>query len=511
MSSVRPTSVSLNGLLAECDLPPVTQNSVISQIVYHSDHVSTGSLFCCLPGKQHDGHDFATQAESKGAAAVLCERPLGLDIPQIQVPSARAAMAQLASAFYGHPSKAIPVIGITGTNGKTSVVSMLAEIYRAAGQNVETVGTLTGSLTTPEAPELQSLLARACSTASAMVMEVSSHAIAQHRIDAIDFELCGFTNLSPEHLDYHQTMEEYFAVKKSLFSAEHTRQAVICIDDAYGQQLYDWLSSKLKAVRCATADVTVFTQTLAGSLMSIEGVPIQLPLAGWSAIANANIAFVIARELGFDSQTIKAGLEQMPPIAGRFEIVVKAPVAIVVDYAHTPQALEQALLSCRKLAPDKKCHVVFGCGGERDPSKRPEMGRLAGQLADFVYLTNDNPRQENPEQIISEIVSGIESLRATNSKTDGHTSAGKNCAAPFSAAPFSVAPYFVELDRRLAIRQALEQADFGDVVLIAGKGHEQTQTIGASTVPFDDRTVARELAKAVFSTDLSPNQSVSQA
>lgn len=504
-------AMSLNELLAGCDLEPVAEDVAISQIAYHSAQAKPGSLFCCLPGERHDGHSFASQAVASGSVAVLCERPLGLNVPEIQVASARAAMAQLASTFHGNPSKDIPVVAVTGTNGKTSVVKMLASIYRAAGRKVATLGTLSGPLTTPEAPELQQKLAQFRCSEDAVVMEVSSHAIAQHRIDGISFELCGFTNLSPEHLDYHSTMDRYFEAKKALFAEQFTHKAVICTDGHYGKKLYDSLPLGIRAAKCMLSDVRILAETLEGSTVEIAGLPIRLSIPGWFTIANANMAFAMAAELGFSSASIKAGLEQLSPIPGRFEVVWNEPVTVVVDYAHTSHALEKALLSCRQLTPAGKCHVVFGCGGERDASKRSAMGEAASRLADFIYLTNDNPRGEDPEKIISDILAGIE-----RSQMDGGVAASSGSApqdsAPLgsepqiSTPPNSDPPYLVELDRRSAIKKALEATNFGDIVLIAGKGHEDTQQIGETQMPFDDREVARELAEAIFSQPLSSQQ-----
>jgi len=474
---------SLNSLLGDSGLPPVDQDVTISQIAYHSAQVKPGSLFCCLPGQRHDGHSFASQAVAAGAAAVLCERPLDLNVPEIKVASARAAMAQLAASFYGHPSRDIPVVAVTGTNGKTSVVAMLASIHRAAGRQVATLGTLSGPLTTPEAPELQQQLAQFRCSQTAVVMEVSSHAIAQHRIDGVSFKLCGFTNLSPEHLDYHSTMDNYFEAKRALFTAQFTRQAVICTDSSYGQKLYDSLPPEITASKCLLADAKVLSQTLAGSTVELAGLTIQLPIPGWFAIANANLACAMAIELGFTAASIKAGLEQLAPIPGRFEVVLAEPVTVVVDYAHTPQALEQALLACRLLVPAGRCHVVFGCGGDRDLSKRPAMGKIASQLADFSYLTNDNPRGESPAKIVNDILAGFEQSQSAGT-----------------------AAVSVELDRRSAIQQALQAASFGDIVLIAGKGHESTQQIGDAKLPFDDRQTARDIAQGIF-----PQDAVSQA
>ena len=474
--------VSLNLLLADAGLPTLAEDVAITQIAYHTDQVQPGSLFCCLQGTILDGHEFARQAQAQGAAALLCETPLELGLPEVKVASARAVMPRLAAAFYGHPARYLSVVGVTGTNGKTSVVAMLGAIYRAAGQAAVTIGTLSQSaLTTPEAPDLQCELAQARDSGSqAVVMEVSSHAIAQHRIDGIGFELCVFTNLSPEHLDYHETLEDYFQTKQSLFTAGHTHRAVVCTDDSFGQELYANLRNGLDASQCATADVKVMAATLDGTLVELDGLQIQLPVPGRLAVVNANIAAAVARKLDLPPEAIKQGLEALPTIPGRFEVVREQPVAVVVDYAHTPQALDLTLQSCRELAQEGSLHVVFGCGGERDPFKRFAMGKLAGELADFSYLTSDNPRGEDPAEIAADIAAGFETGR-----------------------PGSQARYLVELDRRLAIEKALRTAHAGDLVLIAGKGHETSQQLGSDLLEFDDRLVAGELAEEIFAASSS--------
>ena len=479
MTQIPPATVSLNFMLADAGLPRLAEDMAITAVAYHTDQVQPGSLFCCLPGMLVDGHEFARQAQAQGATALLCETPLGLGLPEIVVPSARIAMPQLAAAFYGHPSRYLSVVGVTGTNGKTSVVAMLGSIYRAAGQAAVTIGTLSQALTTPEAPDLQRELAEALEAGSqAVALEVSSHAIAQHRIDGIGFELCAFTNLSPEHLDYHETLEDYFQTKQSLFTAGHTHQAVVCVDDSFGQELFANLRGGLDASSCATDEVNIVSETLTGSLIEIDGQSIQLPIPGRLAIVNANIAAAIARKLELDPAAIQRGLELVPTIPGRYEVVREQPVAVVVDYAHSPQALEVTLRNSRELAGEgASLHVVFGCGGERDPFKRFAMGKIAGELADFSYLTSDNPRGEDPADIAADIAAGFETGR-----------------------PGSQARYLVELDRRLAIEKALRTAHEGDLVLVAGKGHETSQQLGAEALEFDDRQVAGELADEIFAT-----------
>lgn len=482
-----------------------TDNVAISGLAYHSDRVQPGNLFFCLTGQTHDGHDFAGLAQSQGAAAVVCERSLDLGIPEIQVACSRKALAKVSAAFHGWPSKDITVVGVTGTNGKTGTVAMLAEIIRTAGQAVQTIGTLgnsnaggpdsaagdtpdpTTSLTTPQSLDLQRQLHQAKQQNQAVVMEVSSHALVQHRIDSIEFDVCGFTNLSPEHLDYHQDMEHYFKAKQSLFTPEHTLRAAICVDDEYGQRLLDGLPQQIQATACSLRDVDIGDESLLGSQIGLLGQDIWLPVPSRFAVANANLAASLARQLGFDGQAIKSGLEQVAPIAGRFEVVCRQPVSVVVDYAHTPQALEQALVSCRRLAAGGKVRVVFGCGGERDISKRPEMGRIAAQLADYVCLTDDNPRGEDPKSIIAQIMSGIKGAGGRPQRAELEP---------------QIEPQ-IEPDRRRAIGLTLKSASPGDLVLVAGKGHEQVHITSTGAEPFDDRQVARELAQEIFTEALA--------
>jgi UDP-N-acetylmuramoyl-L-alanyl-D-glutamate--2,6-diaminopimelate ligase len=444
---------------------------VVTDVVLDTREVRPGALFCCVAGQRVDGHDLAAEAAAAGAVAVLAERAVTVPggVAVVSVPSVRAAMGPVASAHWGHPSRQLTVIGITGTNGKTTTTQLLRPVFEAAGSTVEVIGTLSGRPgdppTTPDAPVLQARLAEARGRGVDVVaMEVSSHGLALHRVDGTRFAAAGFTNLTQDHLDVHGTMEAYFAAKARLFTAEFTDLAVVGTDDPYGRLLRD--AATIRTVGYSLDEVTELGLSPAGSTWRWRGVSFSLPVAGRVNVRNALCAATIAVELGVDLDAVAAGLAAVPTIAGRFEPVdAGQPFAVVVDYAHTPDALASVLESSRELlAPGGRLLVVFGAGGDRDKGKRPKMGAAAGRLADLVVLTSDNPRSEEPARIIDEIRAGVP--------------AG--------------ADVLVEPDRRAAIALAVGQARPGDLVLIAGKGHEATQTAGGAAVPFDDRAVARE-------------------
>lgn len=446
--------------------------ATITGLADDSRAVTPGDLFFCVPGATHDGHDFAAQALDRGAAALMVERPLGLGCPEMETASVRRSLGPISSAFYGHPSRSMTMVGVTGTNGKTTVASLLASILEAAGCRTETIGTLTGTLTTPAPVCLQRRLAEWRSTGvEAVVLEVSSHALDQHRVDGICFDAAVFTNLTQDHLDYHGTMERYFAAKQRLFTPELAARAVVNLADPYGRQLAD--NPRIPTVGY---DPQHISWSIDGPAMALRwrGEYIPLPLVGRFNAANALAAAETALLLGVGLAEITAGLESAPPVPGRFEMVETGhPFMVIVDFAHTPDGLAQVLDTARELVADgARLRVVFGCGGDRDPDKRPEMGRVAAELADQVVVTSDNPRSEDPEAIIAHVLAG----------------------APPTASHVSTEP-----DRREAIARCLADAAEGDVVLVAGKGHETTQTVGDEVIPFDDRAVVRE-----FSTEKAP-------
>jgi UDP-N-acetylmuramoyl-L-alanyl-D-glutamate--2,6-diaminopimelate ligase len=440
----------------------------VESMTHDSTEVEPGALFCCVPGRQTDGHDFAPAAVEAGAVALLAERRLDLPVPQLLVSSVRAAMGLVASAFHGDPSQRIPVVGVTGTNGKTTVCHLVASIFEASGRPSGVIGTLSGTRTTPEATELQARLATFARAGAAVAMEVSSHALVQHRVDGTRFAIAAFTNLSQDHLDYHRTMEAYFDAKAMLFEPGRADRAVVCLDDPHGRLLRD--AAQIPTVGYGSGDASAVSVSTAGTSFTWRGVRMSTRLVGRFNLLNAIAAATITAELGVETEIIAKGLEAASPVPGRFELVdAGQPFLVVVDYAHTPDGITQALATARELAGEGsddggRVHIVFGCGGDRDPSKRPRMGAAAAEGADEVIVTSDNPRFEHPDAIIEEVVSGF---------------------------PHDDIPR-VEPDRRRAIAAALESAAPGDVVVIAGKGHETTQVIGEREEPFDDRQVVRE-------------------
>jgi UDP-N-acetylmuramoyl-L-alanyl-D-glutamate--2,6-diaminopimelate ligase len=440
----------------------------IRAIEHDSRRVVPGTFFCCIRGRTVDGHDLAAGAVAAGAVAVLAERAIDVPVTRVQVPDVRRAIGPLASVFWGEPSRQLAVVGVTGTNGKTTTTHIVQHILSSVGRSAAVIGTLTGARTTPEAPELQHHLAELRDGGTELVaMEVSSHAIAQHRVDGTHFRVAVFTNLSPEHLDFHDDMEEYFSTKASLFTRTFTDAAVICLDDEYGRRLSE--SIAVPWVGYSMDDVEDVELGARSSTFTWRGRRVTMPLGGRFNVANAIAASEIALLLGVDASEVADALGSVPPVPGRFEVIDEGQApTVVVDYAHTPDGLEQVLRAARELTTTRVL-VVFGCGGDRDRSKRPLMGQVASALADVVYVTSDNPRDEEVMSIIDEIMQGIPE-RST---------------------------VVVDPDRRSAIGAALAAARDGDVVVIAGKGHETTQVIGADELPFDDRAVARDELRAL--------------
>ena len=437
--------------------------TVVTGTAHDSRAVRSGDLYCCVPGARADGHDHAPGAVAAGATALLCERPLGLGVPEVRVPSVRRAMGPVAAAVAGHPSRSLVVLGITGTNGKTTVVSLLGSILRAAGWPATTIGTLTGARTTPEAPELQARLAAAVRAGDrAVAMEISSHALDLHRIDGTRVAVAAFTNLSPDHLDHHETMEAYFAAKARLFTPELADRAVVCTDDTHGRLLRD--SAQVPTTGIGLDDVEDLDLRPTGSRFRWRGLDVEVPLVGRFNVRNALVAAEVAVAAGIDPAPVVRGLAATPPVPGRMEAVdTGQPFAVIVDYAHTPDGIEQVVATLREVSTGRIV-ILFGCGGDRDAAKRPLMGEAAA-AADLVVLTSDNPRSEDPGAIIEAVRAGIPP------DTD----------------------LVVEPQREIAIARALAAASPGDTVLLAGKGHETTQDLGDRVIPFDDREVARRL------------------
>jgi UDP-N-acetylmuramoyl-L-alanyl-D-glutamate--2,6-diaminopimelate ligase len=463
--------VQLEDLLAEVDHVAFGGDETVdvTSVEYDSRRVGAGALFCCLVGSHIDGHLFADDAVERGAVALLAERRLPVDVPQAIVPNSRKAMAWAAATLYGNPSHALEVVGVTGTNGKTTVTHLLGNIWNEAGRQAGVLGTLSAERTTPEAPDAQRQLAAWRDEGVVSVaMEVSSHALALDRVEAMRFRVAVFTNLSRDHLDFHGSMESYFETKARLFEPAMSDAAVVNVDSPHGRLLLD--AAKVPTIGYSLRDVNHLQLTATGSRFVWRDQPVELPLAGSFNVANALAAAEVGLLLGVAPDVVARGLSRPLVVPGRFEVIDEGqPFTVVVDYAHTPDGLEQLLTAARELAGAAQTLVVFGCGGDRDASKRAPMGEVAARLADRVVITADNSRGETTGAIIDTIRGGFDRART------------RGAAEPL-----------VEPDRRRAIAAALAAAGAGDVVLIAGKGHESTLTIDDTVVPFDDREVVRE-------------------
>jgi UDP-N-acetylmuramoyl-L-alanyl-D-glutamate--2,6-diaminopimelate ligase len=458
--------VRMDRLLQEVEVievfgDPATE---VTALAFDSRRVEPGALFCCLPGAVEDGHAHAAEAVGRGAQSLLVERHLALDVTQVVVApgTARPAMAQLAGAFFGHPARSLLTVGVTGTNGKTTVTHLLASIFEAQQWPTTVIGTLDGARTTPESPDLQRMLAEARdATRRAVAMEVSSHALAQARVDGIRFDAAVFTNLSHDHLDYHGTVDAYFAAKASLFTPERAALAVINGDDPWGRRLLE--RDGVPTVSYSMTEVSELLSTVGQTSFTWRTHRVELALAGSFQVPNALAAATTAAALGVPEDVIVTGLHRAGPVPGRFEVLsTPAPFTVVVDYAHTPDGLRVVLDSARQLAGGHRVLCVFGCGGGRDHEKRPAMGAEAAAGADVVVVTSDNPRNEDPDAIIAEIVAGVP--------------AGSEV--------------IVRRERADAIELVIDRAQPGDVVVVAGKGHERDIEIGSKRVPFDDAQAA---------------------
>ena len=491
---------------------PPGEDPEIADLAYDSRTVVPGAAFFCLTGSRDDGHRHAPQAWAAGARAIICERPLDLPVAQLILPSARKAMSRLAAPFFGYPSRQLTLVGVTGTNGKTTTAYLLESIFRAAGRSAGLIGTVQsrvpgfssdGVRTTPESIDLQRMLARMVRAGVGMcAMEVTSIGLAQGRVDGTEFSTAIFTNLTQDHLDYHGDLEHYYRAKRSLFTTAFlpfsSSVALVNADDPFGVRLHAELTGPdAQPVPCLTfgvsspADVRVVDLRPApgGSRFRVVARPgwapgpagragldlsIALPLPGSFNVSNALAASAAAALGGCPAEAIEAGLTNLAPIPGRFELVDEGQeFTVAVDYAHTPDGLERVLAAARELAGrpagDRPGRVltVFGCGGDRDRGKRPLMGRAAGAGAHQVFVTSDNPRGEDPAAIMAEVESGL-----------------RQCPPPGG--------HVLIADRREAIEAAIEAARPGDVVVIAGKGHETTQTFAGRVIDFDDRLVAAE-------------------
>jgi UDP-N-acetylmuramoyl-L-alanyl-D-glutamate--2,6-diaminopimelate ligase len=453
----------------------------IGGAAHDSRRVRPGDLFFCVTGATADGHAYAAAALEAGAAALVVERWLDLGAPQVLVPSVRAAMGPMSSTVFGDPSADLAIAGVTGTNGKTTVVHLLEAILAEGGHRTGAIGTVGARIgdepvalerTTPEAPDLQALLARMrAAGTTAVAMEVSSHALAQRRVDGTRFAVAAFTNLSQDHLDFHPSMEAYFEAKASLFRPERTAHAVLNLDDPWGRRLRDVVPTTTYGIdEGADVRATDVRVDAAGSSFAIEGRPFSTSLRGSFNVSNCLAAIACARVLRVPDAAIARGVAAVRDVPGRMEPVdAGAGPLVMVDYAHTPDSIRSVLAAARPLTTGRVI-VVFGCGGDRDRAKRSPMGRAATESADLAVVTTDNPRSEDPLEIIAEVERGA--------------AAGGG-------------RYVVEPDRRAAIRLALTEADEGDVVVIAGKGHETVQELRDGSIPFDDRAVVRQELEAL--------------
>ncbi len=451
----------------------------IGGLAYDNRAVEPGTLFFCVPGFTRDGHDFAGDAVARGAAALVVARPVGAGVPEVQVTDVRAAMAAAAARFYGDPTASLPVVGVTGTNGKTTTAFLVRALLEAAGRQCGLLGTVTSVVageerptvrTTPEAIDLQRTFREMLDGGDrACAMEISSHALELRRAEGLHVAVAVFTNLTQDHLDFHSTMEDYFQAKRRLFASPLTRVRVVNVDDLYGRRLAEEFPDAVTFAIDAEAtyravDVGAGFAGTECRFVTPDGVSdVFVPLPGRFNVANALGAWAAVRALGVEV----AALPDSARVPGRFEPVDEGqPFAVLVDYAHTPDSLENVLLAARELASGRVI-AVFGAGGDRDRGKRPLMGEIGARLSDIALVTSDNPRSEDPEAIIAEIVAG----------------AGRSVEQ--------------DVDRRRSIFRAVELARPGDVVVIAGKGHEQGQEFeNGRKEPFDDVTVAREALRS---------------
>ncbi|MFN2488226.1 MAG: UDP-N-acetylmuramoyl-L-alanyl-D-glutamate--2,6-diaminopimelate ligase [Actinomycetota bacterium] len=458
----------------------------VSGLAYDSRAIAGGELFFCVPGARSDGHDFAPAAIASGATALCVERRLHLGVPEVVVRASRKAMALMAAAYFGHPAADLTVLGVTGTNGKTTTAYLLESILAATGHTTGLIGTIEtrvgeaarpGVRTTPESLDLQRLLAEMrAHGVTAVAMEVTSHALALGRVEGMRFSAAVFTNLSQDHLDFHAGMDDYFAAKRSLFLPERVERGAVNVDDPYGRRLREEAGVPLLGFGLASdaevqaRDVGVEPSGSRFVVVTPNGeINVATPLAGGFNVSNCLAACACALQAGVAPDAIQLGIASVRAVPGRFESIEHGqPFAVVVDYAHTPDSLDNVLREARRMAAARRggrVLAVFGCGGDRDRGKRPLMGTVAARLADVVVVTSDNPRSEDPDAIIGEILEGVVAERPGGADE-------------------------VIADRREAIHRVLALARPNDVVIVAGKGHETGQQFAEVTLAFDDREVA---------------------
>ena len=468
MSRYSVSPLTIDSLVMHADILATivgNKNAIFSGITQDSRNVEPGDILCCVRGELFDGHHFISEAVARGAVAVLVDHvdeTVESSVTQIVVSDVRAILGRIASAAFRHPASSLKMVGITGTNGKTTTAAILGSLLSAYGASVHVMGTLTGARTTPESIDLHGQL-RSCvdSGVDHVVMEVSSHALEHCRVDGIVFDVAIFTNLGHDHLDFHGTMENYFAAKRKLFTSELARVAVVNTDDSYGNRLQKEASIPTSSYSLSDlSDVVVTTSSVSFSWMNLE---VRLPIGGSFAVMNALAAITAARELGVPNERIVSGCSSVQPVPGRFQSVPNdQDLDVVVDFAHTPEALQGLLISAREIARAELI-VVFGCGGDRDNAKRPAMGDIASRGADTVIITSDNPRNEDPERIMADVMAGVEVNRSLVSSI---------------------------VNREKAIESAILGAKRGDMVVIAGKGHETTQEANGVMTPSSDVAIA---------------------
>ena len=468
---------------------PPAQDVQVTGVSYDSRAVQPGDLFFCVPGARADGHDFAQAAADAGAAALCVERPTGTGLPELRVSDARRAMALLSAKFYGDPAADLVLLAVTGTNGKTTTAYLLEAILRADGRTTGLIGTIEtrigddhrpGVRTTPESLDLHRLFAQMKDAGvEAVAMEVTSHALALGRVAGLRYASSGFTNLSQDHLDFHADMEDYFQAKRSLFTPERSAAGAVNVDDPYGRKLFETVEvpcvgfGHAPDAHVRAENVELLPDGSNFDLVTPAGTRrLSVSIAGAFNVYNCLAAAGIALQAKVSLDAVVSGLTAIESIPGRFESISRGqPFAVIVDYAHTPDSLDNVLRAARRLAEvgshSGRVICVFGCGGDRDRGKRPLMGAVVAKLADYMVVTSDNPRSEDPVAIIDEILEGV----------IAHRPNGPDVVLP---------------DRREAIAEALRAARPGDVVMIAGKGHETGQEFAAVTHPFDDRDVAGE-------------------
>ncbi|QOR36222.1 UDP-N-acetylmuramoyl-L-alanyl-D-glutamate--2,6-diaminopimelate ligase [Clostridium sp. 'deep sea'] len=477
----------LLGALNKYELHNIKPSILINKIEVDSRKIEKGDIFVCIKGQKVDGHNFATNAINNGAVVIVTEKFINTNVAQIVVPCTKTAISNLAAAYYDYPSKKLKVIGVTGTNGKSSTTFIVRHIFNYLGKKCGLVGTVEvddgetvkqAKLTTPQPLELQryfyDMVNNNCEF---VVMEVSSHALDLHRVDNVEFNIAGFTNLTQDHLDYHETMQAYRDVKARLF--EKALEAVIVnADDKEGEYMASRAKSPAVYYSCnrfISKGIFITDVKLGGKgtefILHCKGkeYPVKTKLVGKFNIYNILLSFAIANHFAMDPQQIIQAIETFSAIPGRFESIESKGITVIIDFAHSPDGLANVLKTSRSMCKNKLI-IVFGCGGDRDKTKRPIMGEMAAEYADNIIVTSDNPRTEDPKQIIEDICLGI---RKHNTE------------------------FMVEVNRDKAIEYAINKAQKGDIILIAGKGHETYQIIGDKVLPFDDKLVAEQKLREV--------------